>query len=146
VLVLGIRRVGYTPVVLDEKLIELVGDDFMRAILPFVAGLFFIASCGGGGDNNSNDLMGSSGLAWPGPTDEYDQWINVDLDCASYRLNLTGSSSDAKPPNDPEYAQNTFWSSTSLDGTTISQGIWYTSKADNSAGSSLTLEADTSGT
>jgi len=104
----------------------------MKTILLSAASLFLVISCGGGGNNNSSDLTGSSGLAWPGSTNEFDEWINVDLDCVSYRLNLTGSSSDARPPNDPEYAQNTFWASTSLDGATISQGIWYTSKADGS--------------
>jgi len=114
----------------------------MKTIFLCVIGLFLIASCGGG-NNNSYDLVGSNGLAWPGPTDEFNQWINVDLDCVSYRLNLTGSSSDARPPNDPDYAQNTYWYSTNLDGSPINQGIWHTSKANESATSSLTLTPDT---
>jgi len=115
----------------------------MKALLLSTLALLFIASCGGGGNDNPVDLTGSSGRVWPGPTDEFNQWFNVDLNCGSYRLNLTGSASDARPPNDPAYSRNTFWMSTDLNGVTISQGIWYTSKADELTGSSLTLSADT---
>jgi len=104
--------------------------------------VIFLSSCGGG-SNSSGGLFGPGGVVWPGPTSEFDAWINRDLRCGQFTMVLTGSSMEARPPNDPSYTENTYWVSQNLNGDKRDEGIWYTSRADEFTESSLTLSGNT---
>jgi len=67
--------------------------------------LFLITGCGGSDPSTGSSLsttsplFGIGGLVWPGPTSEFDKWINKDLNCGQYTMTLTGDSSTADLTN-----------------------------------------------
>lgn len=104
--------------------------------------LYILTGCG---SDDPEELFGSAGSLWPGHTDEFNEWLNRDLDCGNMILNLSGSAHEARPPNDPSYVQNTYWSSTGTDGQLLNQGIWFTTKADQFSEASLSLSTASGG-
>ena len=104
--------------------------------------LIILTACG---SDEPEELFGSNGSIWPGPTNEFNEWLNRDLDCRNFVLNLSGTANAARPPNDPDFVENTYWSSTSFDGVLVNEGTWYTSRSDQFTESRLILNMQDGG-